>query len=103
MNSDSLVITQKKQTNKNIFVKVSNFSCKIEFFVSYNGHQNCLDKSLAFPREKGRGSCCVHEKMLSCEFYENFLNNFSLGTASVHGPVNGIFQNIFSFKFPFIN
>ena len=51
MNSNNLVIKQKqKQTNKQaIYIDedwVSKLSYKIEFFVLYNGHQNCLHKSL---------------------------------------------------------
>ena len=48
MNSNSLVIKQKqKQTIKRKYEDWSSkLNCKIEFFVPYNGHQNCLDKSL---------------------------------------------------------
>ena len=50
MNSNSLVIKQKQQSNKqpNEIQEdwVSKLNFKIEFFVLYNRHQNCLDKSL---------------------------------------------------------
>ena len=48
MNSNSLVIKEKqKQTIKRKYEDWSSKpNCKIEFFVPYNGHQNCLDKSL---------------------------------------------------------
>ena len=26
-------------------IEFPKFNCKVEFFVPYNGHQNCLDKS----------------------------------------------------------
>ena len=32
--------------NKQNDDRVSKLNCKIEFFVPYNGHQNCLDKYL---------------------------------------------------------
>ena len=43
-NYNSFVIQQKqKQTNKNIYDDwVSKLSCKIKFFVSYNGHKAAL-------------------------------------------------------------
>ena len=44
MNSNSLINKQKqKQTNKQNEDSVSKLNCKIEFSVSFNGHQNCLD------------------------------------------------------------
>ena len=47
MNSNPLVKKQKqKQTNKQNEDWVLKFSCKIEFFVPYNGHHNCLDNYL---------------------------------------------------------
>ena len=50
VNSNSLVVKQKqKQTykQKGIYKEwVLKLNCKIEFFVRYNGHQNCLDKFL---------------------------------------------------------
>ena len=47
MNSNSLIDKQKqKQTNKQNEDWVSKLNCKIEFSVSFNGHQNCLDKYL---------------------------------------------------------
>ena len=51
ISSNSLVLRQNKQTKKQqqIFVCkywVSKLNYKIEFFVPYKGHQNCLDKSL---------------------------------------------------------
>ena len=45
MNFNSLINKQKqKQTKKQSEVWVSKLNCKIEFFVPYNEHQNCLDK-----------------------------------------------------------
>ena len=50
MNSNSLVIKQKQKQKikqKYIFEAwVSKLDCRIEFFVRYHEHQNCLDKSL---------------------------------------------------------
>ena len=48
MNSNSLANEQKqKQTNKYMKIKFQNsIDCKIEIFVLYNEHQNCLEKSL---------------------------------------------------------
>ena len=45
MNSNSLV-NEQKQTNKQNEDWVSKLNCKTEFFVPYNGHQNCLNKYL---------------------------------------------------------
>ena len=50
MNSNNLIIKQKqKQTNKQkLYMKIEfQLNCKIKFFVPYNKHHNCLDKSLA--------------------------------------------------------
>ena len=49
MNSNSWVIKQKQKQTKYIYIDedwVSKLNCKIEFFVPYNDHQNCLNKSL---------------------------------------------------------
>ena len=48
MNSNSLVNKQKlKQTKTNKYEDwVLKLTYKIQFFVLYNGRQNCLDKSL---------------------------------------------------------
>ena len=49
VNSNSLGNKQKqKQKNKQNEDWVSKLNCKIEFFVQYNRHQNCLDKYLIY-------------------------------------------------------
>ena len=51
LNFNSLVISKnknkslKQKTKKNIYMKIE-FQNSISIFVLYNGHQNCLDKSL---------------------------------------------------------
>ena len=43
---DSQTTTFIKHVDRYLLISIFKLSCKIVFFVPYNGHQNCLDKTL---------------------------------------------------------
>ena len=86
MNFNSLVIKQK-QTNKNIYEDwVSKLNCKTEYFVPYDGHQNCLDKTQIIGiigdkiKETGKS-------LNNCNYLKNYCNSHrSDGSAILNSP-----------------